>query len=138
MKKRIYLDPKLKKYVLIEKVITTKDSVNPLLVNVLFWYSLKTSENLWFSEVFRGYEKGTLGSYNHFRKQSFLPKVCRNKKFFYRFCFNSRLKLIRRCRKNSSTFWERLKTLGCCFRSCQLCLFKITKPGTFETWFYKI
>ena len=81
MKKRIYLDPKLKKYVLIEKVITTEDSVNPLLVNVLFSYSLKTSENLWFSEVFGGCKKGTLGSYNQFRKQSFSPKVVETKIF---------------------------------------------------------
>ena len=122
----------------IEKAITTEDSVNPLLPNVLFLYSLKTSENLWFSEVFRGYKKGTLGSYGHFRKQSFSPKIHRNKNFFYGFCFNSRLKLIRRCRKDSSTFWKRLKTLGCCFRTCQLCSFEITKPRTFETTFYNI
>ena len=57
MKKRISLDPKLKKYVFIEKVINTEDSVNPLLRNVLFLYSLKSSENLWYSEVFRGYIK---------------------------------------------------------------------------------
>ena len=29
-------------------------------VNVVFLYPLKTSENLWFSDVFRGYRKGTL------------------------------------------------------------------------------
>ena len=57
MKKRISLDPKLKKYVFIEKVINTEDSVNPLLPNVLFLYSLKSSENLWYSEVYRGYIK---------------------------------------------------------------------------------
>ena len=57
MKKRISLDPKLKKYVFIEKVINTEDSVNPLLRNVLFLYSLKSSENLWYSEVFRGHIK---------------------------------------------------------------------------------
>ena len=59
MKKRISLDPKLKKYVFIEKVINTEDSVNPLLRNVLFLYSLKSSENLWYSEVFRGHIKNT-------------------------------------------------------------------------------
>ena len=57
MKKRISLDPKLKKYVFIEKVINTEDSVNPLLRNVLFLYALKSSENLWYSEVFRGHIK---------------------------------------------------------------------------------
>ena len=57
MKKRISLDPKLKKYVFIEKVINTEDSVNPLLPNVLFLYSLKSSENLWYSEVYRGHIK---------------------------------------------------------------------------------
>ena len=57
MKKRISLDPKLKKYVFIEKVINTEDSVNPLLPNVLFLYSLKSSENLGYSEVYRGYIK---------------------------------------------------------------------------------
>ena len=60
MKKRIYLDRKLKKCVFIENAINTKDSANPLLPNALFLYSLKTSENLWFSEVLRGYANGTL------------------------------------------------------------------------------
>ena len=30
---------------------------NPFHANDLFWYSLKTSENLWFSDVFRGHQK---------------------------------------------------------------------------------
>ena len=40
--------PKLKKYVFIENVIITEDSVNPLLLNALFLYYMKTSEK--FSE----------------------------------------------------------------------------------------
>ena len=135
LKKRIYLHPKLKKYVFIEKVVTNEDSVNQLQPNVLFLYSLKTSESLWFSKVFRVYKKGTLDRYGHFRKHSFSPKVYRNKFFFCGFGFNSSLKLIRRCRKDSSTFWKRLKTLGCCFQTSQLCLFKITKPRKFEPTF---
>ena len=34
---------------------------NPLLPGVSFLYPLKTSENLWNSDVFRGYNKGTPG-----------------------------------------------------------------------------
>ena len=34
--------------------------INPFQANVPFLYPLKTSENLWFSDVFRGYRKGTL------------------------------------------------------------------------------
>ena len=34
--------------------------VNPFHVNVPFLYSLKMSENLWFSDVFRGYKSRTL------------------------------------------------------------------------------
>ena len=30
---------------------------NPFNTNDLFWYPLKTSKNLWFSDVFRGYRK---------------------------------------------------------------------------------
>ena len=40
----------------------TKKILNPLLPDVLFLYPLKTSENLWFSDVFRGYKNGTPGS----------------------------------------------------------------------------
>ena len=41
---------------------TTPFSVKPIFSNPfhatdLFWYPLKTSENLWFSDVFRGYQK---------------------------------------------------------------------------------
>ena len=36
--------------------------VDPFHFNVLFLYPLKTSENLWFSDVFRGIETG------HWRK----------------------------------------------------------------------
>ena len=31
--------------------------INPFHATGLFWYPLKTSENLWFSDVFRGYQK---------------------------------------------------------------------------------
>ena len=31
--------------------------INPFHATGLFWYPLKTSENLWFSDVFRGYRK---------------------------------------------------------------------------------
>ena len=34
--------------------------INPFYANVPFLYPLKTSENLWFSDVFRGYRNGTL------------------------------------------------------------------------------
>ena len=39
---------------------STIDTLNPFLVNVLFLHPLKTSENLWFSNIFRGYRNGTL------------------------------------------------------------------------------
>ena len=32
-------------------------NINPFHATDLFWYPLKTSENLWFSYVFRGYQK---------------------------------------------------------------------------------
>ena len=32
-------------------------AVNPFHITDLFWYPLKTSENLWFSYVFRGYQR---------------------------------------------------------------------------------
>ena len=35
--------------------------INPLQPSVAFLYPLKISENLWFSDVFRGYRKATLG-----------------------------------------------------------------------------
>ena len=33
------------------------DYLNPFHATDLFWYPLKTSENLWFSDVFRGCQK---------------------------------------------------------------------------------
>ena len=36
------------------------DYFNPLQTNVSFRHPLKTSENQWFSDVFRGYRNGTL------------------------------------------------------------------------------
>ena len=46
-------------------IITTKAirifvNINPFHTNVPFLYPLKTLENLWFSDVFRGYRNGTL------------------------------------------------------------------------------
>ena len=35
--------------------------INPFVPNVPFLYPLKTSENLWFSNVFRGYQKRSVG-----------------------------------------------------------------------------
>ena len=37
-----------------------KNVLNPFSTNVSLLYPLKTSENLWFSDVFRGYGSGTL------------------------------------------------------------------------------
>ena len=31
--------------------------INPFHATDLFWYPLKTSENLWLSDVFRGYQE---------------------------------------------------------------------------------
>ena len=39
-----------------------EEFINPFLPNIPILYSLKTSENLWFSDVFRGYKMGTLGT----------------------------------------------------------------------------
>ena len=36
-----------------------KVNINPFFTSVPFLYPLKTSENLWFSDVFRGCKKGT-------------------------------------------------------------------------------
>ena len=36
-----------------------QDFFNPFLPNVLFWFNAETYENLWFSNVFRGNQKGT-------------------------------------------------------------------------------
>ena len=35
-------------------------SISPFQPNVQFLYPLKTSENLWFSDVLRGYRNGAL------------------------------------------------------------------------------
>ena len=34
-----------------------KNQINPFHATDLFWYPLETSENLWFSNAFRGYQK---------------------------------------------------------------------------------
>ena len=39
------------------------DFINPYSPNATFPYSLKTSENLGFSDVFRGYRNKTFGEY---------------------------------------------------------------------------
>ena len=49
--------------------------INPLLPSVAFLYSLKTSDVLWFSDVFRIYKKETL-EFNALREK------CPNTKFF--------------------------------------------------------
>ena len=36
------------------------ETINPFYSNVTFLYPQKTSENLWFSDVFRGYRNVTL------------------------------------------------------------------------------
>ena len=36
------------------------DTFNPFQANVPCLYTLKTSQNLWFSDVFRGYGNGAL------------------------------------------------------------------------------
>ena len=36
------------------------NSINPFHADVIFLYPLKTSENLWFSDVFREYRNGTI------------------------------------------------------------------------------
>ena len=36
--------------------------LNPFVPNASFLYPLKTSENLWFADVFRGQKKGALGT----------------------------------------------------------------------------
>ena len=41
----------------INALIVMTDLINPFHATDLFWYPLKTSENLWFSDVFRGYQK---------------------------------------------------------------------------------
>ena len=38
----------------------TLKQINPFLTSVSLLYTLKTSENFWFSEVFRQYRSGTL------------------------------------------------------------------------------
>ena len=43
-----------------ELTFKTKDCINPFSTSVLLLYPLKTSENFWFSHVFRGYRSGTL------------------------------------------------------------------------------
>ena len=37
-----------------------KHELSPIHANVSFIHSLKTSEKLWFSDVFRGYRNGTI------------------------------------------------------------------------------
>ena len=42
--------------------VATKNIINPLYAPGLFQYPLKTSENFWLPDVFRGYWKGTSGT----------------------------------------------------------------------------
>ena len=41
-------------------IIPSTHFINPFKSNVTFLYPLETSENLWFSDVFRGYRNVTL------------------------------------------------------------------------------
>ena len=50
-------------------------NINPYLSNIPFLYLPKTSENLWFSGIFRGYEMGTLARK---RLTHFLPNFVTN------------------------------------------------------------
>ena len=43
-----------------EELLGVNNYLNPFQANFLFLYSLKTSKNLRFSDVFRGYREGTL------------------------------------------------------------------------------
>ena len=51
-----------------KRSVTWLKWVNLFHVNVPFLYPLKTSENLWFSDVFSGYKNGTLAWKNVFRE----------------------------------------------------------------------
>ena len=114
IKERIYLDHKLKNCLFLEKVINTDDSVNPLSPNILFLYSLKASEKVWFSEVFRkhGFLKFSEGIKGEnwvgmtiSDDRAFHPKSVETKIFSTGFVSTRGLKLtVRRCRKDSSTF----------------------------------
>ena len=42
------------------QVVSYNSNFNPFQPNVPFLFPLKTSENLWFSNIFRGYRNGTL------------------------------------------------------------------------------
>ena len=41
-------------------IFSFKIFFNPFHATDLFWYPLKTSENVWFSDVFKGYQKGSV------------------------------------------------------------------------------
>ena len=42
------------------RLLKLQNLLNPFYSSVTFLYPLKTSENLWFSDVFRGYRNVTL------------------------------------------------------------------------------
>ena len=63
-------------------------SINPFQTNAPFLYPLKTSENLQFSDVFRGYRKGTL-AWNWLI--IFYARAYCHRKYFLKLKRNSRL-----------------------------------------------
>ena len=59
-------------YLIVQKYL------NPFHATGFFWYPLKTSENLWFSDVFRGYRKRPVAWNGLIRKSI---KVCLSVEF---------------------------------------------------------
>ena len=51
-----------------DKLLLIKSLINPYSPSVTFRYPQKTSENLRFSDVFRGYRNVTLGEYGLIQK----------------------------------------------------------------------
>ena len=58
------------KYVLIQMISLTSMFFNPFHANIPFLYFLKTSQNFWFSDVFRKYRNGTLSRGKGFRNET--------------------------------------------------------------------
>ena len=67
-----------------------QNTFNPFQANVPFLYPLKTSENLWFSEVFRGYRKGTL-AWNGLIEQHFSIIEKKSKKIWASIFFSQKI-----------------------------------------------
>ena len=52
-----------------------KHHINPFYANLPFLYPLKTTENPWFSGIFRGYTNGTLAMANAWKNELTVFKV---------------------------------------------------------------